>query len=255
MRLVVITQDDPFYVPVFFSRFLGALDLKQYQVQAIYVMRPFRESPSELVRRMYRFYGPVDFVRRGVQYAVRLAGDRLRLRAHSVRAIAKRYGIPVLEVSDVNSPTFARQVAAYDPDVILSVAAPQLFGEHLLRLPNWGCLNVHSAKLPQYRGMMPVFWALYHGDRTVGVTVHRMDERLDRGDVLLQVEVPVCEGDSLDAVMTRCKEAAADAVLAALSQIRDGTVTLRPVEGRGSYFSFPRPEHVRVLRQRGYRLL
>lgn len=255
MNLVIITQEDPFYVPVFFDRFLLNLNHNEIRVQGIYLMAPFHESLGQLIRRMYHFYGAVGFVRRGFQYAAHLTCDRLRLRALSVRAIARRYGIPVDVVSDVNSPSFVAELTREEPDVILSVAAPQVFGPNLLQVPRWGCLNVHSARLPQYRGMMPVFWALYHGDRTVGVTVHRMDTRIDRGDAVVRVEVPVYEGDTLDAVMKRCKEAAADAVIDALSQIQHGTVTLAPIEGPGSYFSFPRPEHVRALRQRGYRLL
>jgi len=49
------------------------------------------------------------------------------------------------------------------PDVIFSVSAPQILKKNLIKLPNWGCINVHTAKLPEYRGMVPNFWAMYHG--------------------------------------------------------------------------------------------
>ena len=102
---------------------------------------------------------------------------------------------------------------------------------------------------------MPNFWAMYHGDRTAGITVHLMDTKIDRGKIILQTEIPIHPDESLDSLMKRSKRAAADLVIQALEKIRSGTAKLQEYEGKGSYFSFPKREHVRHLRARGRRLL
>jgi hypothetical protein len=56
--------------------------------------------------------------------------------------------------------------------VIVSVSCPQIFKKELIELPARGCLNVHGASLPQYRGVMPSFWMLANGERQAGVSVY-----------------------------------------------------------------------------------
>ena len=255
LRFVIITQDEPFYIAEFFEHFLRKIDFGKFVIPLIVVLPRFNESSLSLLKRMYSFYGPVDFLRRGVQFVTIKFLDNLGLVRRSVRSIARYYDIPVRKVLDVNDPEFIDELRAMDLDVILSVAAPQIFKEALLKVPKWGCVNVHSARLPKYRGMMPNFWAMYHGDRTAGITVHLMDTKIDRGKIILQTEIPISPNETLDALMKRSKRAAADLVIQALEQIRSGTVELRDYEGKGSYFSFPKREHVRQLRARGYRLL
>jgi len=255
LRFVIITQDEPFYIAEFFKHFLQKIDYEKFLIPLIVVLPAFNENKLSLLKRMYSFYGPVDFLRRGVQFVTIKFLDSLGLVQRSVRSIAKHYNIPVRKVFDVNDPEFVDELRAMDLDVILSVAAPQIFKEALLKVPKWGCVNVHSAKLPKYRGMMPNFWAMYHGDRTAGITVHLMDTKIDRGKIILQTEIPIHPDESLDSLMKRSKRAAADLVIQALEKIRSGTAKLQEYEGKGSYFSFPKREHVRHLRARGHRLL
>lgn len=255
LRFVIVTQEDLFYIPEFLKRFLQEVDPERFAIPLVVVLPPFNENFFSLLKRMYSFYGPIDFLRRGVQFVTIKCLNGLGLVRRSVRSIAKHYDIPVREVSDVNDPAFVDELKLMDLDVILSVAAPQIFKEQLLRTPKWGCINVHSAKLPKYRGMMPNFWAMYYGDRTAGITVHLMDTKIDRGKIILQTEIPIHPKESLDSLMKRSKQAAASLVIQALEQIRSGTVTLQNYEGKGTYFSFPKREHVRHLRARGHRLL
>jgi len=255
LRFVIVTQEDLFYIPEFLKRFLQAVDFERFSIPLVAVLPPFNESFFSLLKRMYSFYGPLDFVQRGFLYVIAKFLDRLGLMRRSVRSIANWYNIPVKKVLDVNDPAFIDELRLMELDVILSVAAPQIFREELLKTPKWGCINVHSAKLPKYRGMMPNFWAMYHGDSTAGITIHTMDEKIDRGKIILQSEIPIHPSESLDSLIKRSKRAAADLAIQALEQIRNGTVQLRDYAGEGSYFSFPKPEHVRELKARGHRLL
>jgi len=255
LKIAIVTQADPFYIPVFFRRFLDDAPRRGIDTRLVVITSAFAESTVSLARRMWRFYGPVRFVKLAFAYASIAVAERAGGAPRTVEPIARARRVPVRHVSDVNDPAFVGELRSLDLDVILSVAAPQVFKPELLRVPRWGCVNVHAAKLPNYRGMMPNFWAFYHDEPSTGVTVHVMDEAIDHGPILLQGDVPIRRDDTLHALMVRSKIEAARITIDALAGVRDGSVELRQPEGVGSYFSFPRPEHVRSLRQRGRQLL
>jgi methionyl-tRNA formyltransferase len=251
----IVTQDDIFYICEFLRPFLQKAKKAGISIPLIVVLPPFNEDIPALAKRMYRLYGFSGFLRRGIQYARLKLLDRLGLTRRSVWSIAAEYDIPVQKATNINDSALVTELQSMCPDVILSVSAPQIFYEKLLRVPEWGCVNIHSAKLPKYRGMMPNFWAMYHGDQAAGITVHRMAPKIDRGKILVQSEIPIHQTESLDSLIRRSKRAAADLAMRVLEQIRAGTVQLKDYEGESSYFSFPKREHVRDLGAKGHRLL
>jgi methionyl-tRNA formyltransferase len=156
----------------------------------------------------------------------------------------------------VNSPEYLERVRRLAPDVIVSVAAPEIFRKEILRIPRLGCINIHSGRLPVYRGMMPTFWQMLHGEPAITVTVHEMAEALDAGKILGTIMVPIESRDSLDRVISTTKEAGARLLIDVLGKIGRGQELRVPVDMSGKkYFSFPQREHVREFRKRGHRLL
>lgn len=254
LAIAIVTQDDPFYIPAFFGPFLDAAPGRGISTRLVVITSAFGESTGKLARRMWAFYGPMGFVKRMLAYASTMVMDRVGRRPRRVETMVRARGIPVRHATNVNAPALVDELERLGLDVILSVSAPQVFKKKLLGVPAWGCVNIHAARLPQYRGMMPNFWAFYHGDRSAGVTVHTMDEALDRGKVLQQGDVEIRPADTLHDLMIRSKVEAARIAVEALGRVRDGTIELRDYEGAGSYFSFPTRDHVRELRTRGKRL-
>src|SRR5437867_1047330 len=142
------------------------------------------------------------------------------------------------------------------PDLLISLAASQVLHRRILEVPRLGCINLHSAPLPRYQGMMPNFWTMVHGEPEAAVTVHYMVEKLDAGDILLQWPVPIRPGDSLHDLMVRSKEVGVRCLLEAVARIERGTVERRAMDAsQATYFSFPTREDARRLRRQGRRLL
>ena len=73
----------------------------------------------------------------------------------------------------------------------MSVAAPEIFLPELLNIPRLGYINLHSGRLPSYRGMMPTFWQMLRGEQAITISVHRMAQKLDLGDVLATQSFPL----------------------------------------------------------------
>jgi methionyl-tRNA formyltransferase len=261
LSLVFITQDDPFYVRVFFEEFLRTCD-HLGEIRAVVIAPPMgKQKLTGLVRQMYDFYGPWNFLRVGAKYALYRLASKLPAwarggRFFSVEQVCRRHGIPVAHVRNINAPEFLRQLTQWKVDLIISVAAPQVFREDLIRVPSRGCINIHNSKLPRYRGMLPNFWQMYHGEKAVGTTVHRINAGIDDGDILLQTETRIEDGESLDELIRRTKKLGAGLMLEALRQLRKGD--LRTIQNRkeeATYFTFPTRSDVEEFRRRGYRLL
>lgn len=253
LNVTIVTQDEPFYLPLFFEELFENIH-KDIEVERVIILRKFDEPLSDFAERMYRFYGPRNFLLRSVNYLQRRILEKLGIETYSVRGFVQNNGIAVEHKNTVNDTSFI-QFVSEGTDVVLSVSAPEIFGADLLSSPKWGCINVHTADLPKYRGMLPTFWALYHEEDEIGVTVHTMEEEIDRGKVLRQSKFAVDKTMSLDEVICKGKRIGGNLTAQALSDIESGSVELTEMDGEESYYSFPSREERREFEARGWSLL
>lgn len=250
LKVLFITEDDPIYVYRFFETFFAEWDREELEICGITVARAFHEPLPKTARRILRFYGVAGFLRLGLRFAV------AKVRRRSTSNLARRLGIPVLPTASVNDPGYIERVRRIGADVIVSVAAPEIFRRDLLGTPPLGCLNIHSGRLPRYRGMMPTFWQLLHGESHVTVTVHEMVEKLDAGRVLATQDFPLRERDTLDRVIRGTKAEGARLMLRTLRDLAAGRTSPQALDMAGAgYFSFPTAADVRQFRRRGHRLI
>ena len=255
VRVVAVTQSDPFFTARFFEAFLGEGASDRLELMEIVLLRDFNDSKAALVRRVLKLYGPVDFMRLLGRYVTAAVSDRVG-RPRSLDAVAARYGVPLVRLASINDASYLRTLAARGVDVLLSVAAPEIFRRPALTAVPY-VLNVHSGKLPQYRGMMPTFWALQNGDARIVVTLHEMVERVDAGRLIAEFPMDVGVADSAFAVAARAKTVAGREVARLLAAI--GTPQWpepRPMPAtREQYHTFPTRPDARRLQARGRRLL
>jgi methionyl-tRNA formyltransferase len=250
MRVMFVTSDDPLYVINFFDVFFSEYPQDEFQLVGITVGTAFDESTLATARRMLRFYGVADFAR----LTARLGAAKVRRR--SIEALAREEGVPLVPTASVNDRAYLDQVRSLQPDVIVSVAAAEIFQEELLSCARLGCVNIHSGRLPKYRGMMPVFWQVLNSEPHITVTVHEMAPRLDAGRVLATVDYPIQATDRLARLMTETKREGARLLIRVLRELEAGTA--RPVAldvAQASYFTFPGRDDARAIRDRGHSLL
>jgi methionyl-tRNA formyltransferase len=255
IRAVAVTQSDPFFTGRFFETFLPAAAARGVDVVEVVLLRNFNESRLALVRRLAGFYPPRDLVRLAARYGRARVDDRRGV-PRSVEAIAARHRVPLKTLPTINDPRYLGTLAERGVDVLLSVAAPEIFRSDALAAAPL-VLNVHSGRLPHYRGMMPTFWALLDGVDRVVVTIHEMAERVDAGAVLAEFEVPVGPGDSAFDVSRNAKAVAGREVAALLASVgTDAWPAPRPIDPAGGrYHGFPTRADARRLRASGKRLL
>lgn len=165
----------------------------------------------------------------------------------SVADTAARHGIPVSTADDPNTPAVMDQIAALAPDFIFSFYYRLMLKTPLLDLAKRGAYNMHGSLLPRYRGRVPVNWAVLHGERHTGATLHRMVEKPDAGDIVAQEAVPILPDDTAKEVFDKVTVAAEIALDRALPGLIAGSAPHLPQDlGQGSYFSGRKPEDGRI---------
>jgi len=106
-----------------------------------------------------------------------------------------------------------------------------IIGPQLFAAPSHGTLGIHHGKVPEYRGKKTVFWAMYNGEDEVGVTIQRIGERIDRGDVVMHTTLAVAKRP-LSRVKHLLEDVGIDLFIQAIHAVRDGsaTYTAQPTE-------------------------
>ena len=164
-----------------------------------------------------------------------------------IREALADQGIPYLRPASLNDPEFVADCGRLEPDLFVAVGYTLKLGGPLLSVPKVGAVNFHASLLPAYRGLHPVFWALYNGERVSGVTVHHLDAGLDTGPIAFQVRVNVRRRDSVAALYDRVILRSLPLIRRVVRAARHGGLPSRPQDDLGaSYFSKVRDEHHRV---------
>ena len=248
VRIVFLAADDPIYLPEFFERVLATLG---EQTEAVFSVPPFYkgQTPIRAAWRYYRSFGAEGVARLTTRVALAKA------RRRSIASLCRKRGIAHSVVRDVNASEFVAQLSKLQPDLVVSVSCPQIFKKPLLNVPAIGCLNIHGAILPDYRGVMPSFWMLANGESEAGVSIFFMNEDIDAGDVVGQSVFAILPDETLHGFLRRSKNIAADLLVETVQAIASNAVTRLPLDSAaGSYYSWPDREAVKRFRAQGRRL-
>jgi len=243
MRILLLTQSDRLYLPTSLAVVCRSLGRDLVAV----ISAPAMSTHGTFIRgvtrhfRLFGLSGTVIIVRRILAAAFRgLFPVRSSGPFVSLRAVCKAFNVPFHVVRKVNGPGFQALVDRYNPELLVSLSCPQIIRQSVRQQFPMGCINVHGAPLPRYRGLMPAFWSLRFGEVVTAVTVHVLDEKLDNGDIMLQRAVIISPEDTWDSLVRKTKAAAAETLIETIEAIRAGTVERRPnLEAEATYFSFP----------------
>ena len=173
-------------------------------------------------------------------------GRSKTLQASPVKEEALMRGIPVFQPERIrteeNMARLKAFLAEHPADVGAVAAFGQILPEELLRLPRFGCLNVHTSLLPKYRGASPVEAAILAGESVTGVTIMQMDAGIDTGDILLQEELPIDPSDTAETLTDKLAALGGRLMAEALRRLEEGSLSPRPQEGESCYAGLIRKE-------------
>jgi len=165
----------------------------------------------------------------------------------SVLRLAQEYGLPVITPDNANTPEVERAVTELHPDFVFSFYYRSMIGAPILNAARLGALNIHGSMLPDYRGRAPVNWAILHGARASGASLHYMVAKADAGDIVDQLAVPILENDEAREVFNKVTVAAEIILARSLPGLIAGTAPRLPQRlEEGKYYGRRRPEDGKI---------
>ena len=153
-----------------------------------------------------------------------------------VKEYALTAGIPVMQPEKIKSSDEVEKLRAAGADIFVVAAFGQILSKEILDIPKYGCINVHASLLPEYRGAAPIQWAIADGKKVTGVTIQRMNEGVDTGDIITNVTVDIRDDETGGSLFDRLMEAGKALTVDTLSLIEEGRAVYTPQdESRASH--------------------
>jgi methionyl-tRNA formyltransferase len=157
----------------------------------------------------------------------RPVGRKRILTPPPVKIEAEKHHIDVLQPEKIREKNELEKVFSYEPDLIVTAAFGQILPKELLDYPKHGCINVHASLLPKYRGGAPIHQAIIDGQKESGVTIMYMVEKLDAGDMISQVRVPIEEKDHVGTMHDKLSLAGAKLLIDTIPELIKGNLTAK----------------------------
>lgn len=151
-------------------------------------------------------------------------GRHADLKPTPVKEKALELGLKVLQPEKASDPAFIEEIRAMEPDVVVVTAYGKILRKAFLEIPKYGCINIHASLLPKYRGSAPIQWSVINGDEKTGITIMKLDEGMDTGDILLQEEIPIAEDETGGSLFDRLQTVGGPLCLKVLEKLEEGTV-------------------------------
>ncbi|SFK81190.1 methionyl-tRNA formyltransferase [Nitrosomonas aestuarii] len=147
----------------------------------------------------------------------RPAGRGMKMVASAVKQSADMHGLSLLQPQSLKEHALHTQLSAINADVMIVAAYGLILPEAVLKIPRYGCLNIHASILPRWRGAAPIQRAILAGDKDTGITIMQMDTGLDTGAMLLKENLDISQDDTTQTLHDKLCRLGAHTIIKALS--------------------------------------
>ena len=252
MKIVIITQDEPFYLADNLSYLIEIMP-RHSQIVGCVVndVSPFgkKENFIQKAKKTYDIFGLRFFM----HYSLKFIKSKFQS-SKKISNILNDFCIDKIVLNKhINHPESVQSIKKYDPDLLISILGNQIFKDPIIRLAPKGCLNLHTALLPKYRGLMPTFWVMKNDEEYTGVSVFFVDEGIDSGPIVVQEKVKI-GNKTQEELIKHTKKIGMESIAKAVDLIEKDQVNLiENNDTEKSYYSFPERKDVIDFASKGKR--
>lgn len=248
MRIVIITQNEPFFLRENINYLINILPEHSSIVGCVVAdPSPFgkKESFLKKSKKTFNIFGLRFFLFYSIKYILSKINP-----GKSLIKLLNEKNIPIIQLEgSINSKKSVGKIKAHEPDLLISILGNQIFKSPIIDLAPKGCLNLHTALLPKYRGLMPTFWVLKNNEEKTGVSVFYVDEGIDSGPIVVQKEVVIGNRTQLE-LIKHTKKLGMEAIAESVDLIeKDEVQIIENDASQMTYFSFPTKEDVKIFRK------
>jgi methionyl-tRNA formyltransferase len=171
--------------------------------------------------------------------------------------MAKKLSIPVLKTSNINDEKLLGEILLHKANFLISIYGNQIIKEKTLNKFKAGCVNLHPAPLPYYKGISPIFWGMSKGEKEFGITLHKIDKQIDTGEIISQENLKIRPGDTEHSIYLRLSQKGFQLILNLLNLIEKGKQPEPRKQNKnsnmGSYYSIPTKKTVKDFLKNGHK--
>lgn len=151
-----------------------------------------------------------------------------------VKIEAQKYGLTVFQPQKIAN--LKPEILNLNSDLMVVMAYAQLIPKEILEIPHYGCVNVHASLLPKYRGASCVQAAILNGDKEIGVTIMKMDEKLDTGPILYQEKIKIGANNTAGELYNKLSDLGVKILISTIKSYINGE--LKPIKQNNSKSSY-----------------
>lgn len=249
MKLVIISFDEPFFIPLLFKPLL-----KSYPelIKAVIIIPQTsgRKESINFVKKQLSMAGPTAFVIKSFKYLIFRVGTILGIFDKSLASLARKRNVSLFYTSGVNDRKTVEILKKMTPDYVIT-QVPEKIESNILKFARVGFINKHASLLPKYKGLYPIFWALLNDEKNIGFTFHFMDKNIDSGNILYQEKIPIESESNVYELYNKVFVKAGKALVIVVSNLNKNTIKLRKMKKGGSYYSIPRKKDIKKFHRKG----
>ena len=170
-------------------------------------------------------------------------GRGLNVAISPVKELALKNKIEVFQPEKIKDKAAIDLVRKISPDLIVVAAYGKILPKEIINMPKYGSINVHASLLPKYRGAAPIQWAILNGEKETGITIQKVFEALDTGDIILQEKVTIEPGDNSHSLTRKLFVIGSKLLVEAVDQIESGKVKyIKQEEKKATYAAILKKE-------------
>jgi len=166
----------------------------------------------------------------------RKKGRSLKIASTPVKRMAEKLDIKTYQPEDVNSKDVMEYLKKFDAELFVVVSFGAILSSELLDIPKLYSVNVHASLLPKYRGAAPINWAIANGETKTGITIIKMNEKMDEGEIILKKASSISNKEDAVALRERLSREGCGLLLDSIDLIKKDAVTfVKQIETEATY--------------------
>jgi len=145
-----------------------------------------------------------------------------------VKQMALKKGLNVITPVKIRSGEFCEKLQKINPDLLFVAAYGKILSAKILAIPHLYPINVHASLLPRYRGAAPINWAIIRGEKKTGITIMKMNEKMDEGDMMIQRSIDIESEENSQSLHDRLAVMASEMTTESINMIAQGKEKFTP---------------------------
>ncbi|WP_053360976.1 formyltransferase family protein [Bacillus sp. FJAT-27251] len=195
------------------------------------------------IEEIYRIGGNLDLL-------ITLNDERAKNKSGRIYLddIASQHGAPLLKIDNINDPEVLNALKEYKIDWLFIIGWSQIAKKEVLEAPTYGCIGMHPTLLPVGRGRAAIPWAIIKGLNQTGVTMFKLDEGVDTGDIIGQGVITLDEGATATELYQKVDEMHITLISKYWGDIVNNNITLtKQEESKATVWPGRKPEDGEIL--------